>query len=389
MRAVICGDAHIGAVFGLGRPNGKGGNTRVDDYERSLNYVIDHVIETKADIFIQTGDMFEFRDPEPKHMSIVDRALKRLSNANIATFVLMGNHDYKRSGDNFVSSISSLGACEYPNVRMILNPDVIQVSNKDNEKVSLLLMPYRDRRMYAGKTTAEQSEEYDSEVRALIKTCEPNTPIVAIGHNFFYEGSYNDYGGSEVMAKPLAFTGCDVAMMGHVHQFRVLRKSSPVCIYTGSMEKSNFGDANIEKYFIDYNIGKKRAKFCKIPARGLLDVSCDLTGHDFSQITQALEDAIDAYDIEDKVVRFKVTIDEKVMPAVDRKAIQTRLYDNGAFHVSKVLVEIITKRTVRDNEILKHKDDYSMFKAFAKSQSIEDKYQKLLLKEAKVIMGAV
>jgi len=387
MRAIVCGDVHIGAVFGLGRSNGKGGNTRVDDYERSLNYVVDHAIETKAEIFIQTGDMFEFRDPEPEHMGIVDRALKKLSNANIASFILMGNHDYKRSGDNFTSSISSLGACEYPNVRMVLNPDVIQVSNKDNKRVNLLLLPYRDKRMYPGKTTAEQSGGYDAEVRSLIETCEQDIPIIAVGHNFFYEGSYNNYGGSEIMAKPLAFAGCDVAMMGHVHQFRVLRKSSPVCIYTGSMEKSNFGDSNIEKYFIDYNVEKKRAKFCKIPVRNLLDISYDLTGHDFSGITKALDDAVEAYDVEDRIVRFKVTIDEKVAPAVDRKAIQSKLYDNGAFYVSKVLVEIITKRTVRDIGILNHKDDLSMFEAFAKSQGIEDAYQKLLLKEAKIIMG--
>ena len=31
MRAVICGDTHIGAIFGLGKNNGRGGNTRVDD----------------------------------------------------------------------------------------------------------------------------------------------------------------------------------------------------------------------------------------------------------------------------------------------------------------------------------------------------------------------
>ena len=31
MRAIICGDVHIGAVFGLGGGNGSGGNTRVDD----------------------------------------------------------------------------------------------------------------------------------------------------------------------------------------------------------------------------------------------------------------------------------------------------------------------------------------------------------------------
>ena len=93
MRSIICGDTHIGAVFGLGRPNGRGGNTRVDDYESTLNSIIDYTIESKADIFIQTGDLFEHRDPSPQHMKIVDKALKRLSNANIATFVLMGNHD--------------------------------------------------------------------------------------------------------------------------------------------------------------------------------------------------------------------------------------------------------------------------------------------------------
>ena len=133
MRAVICGDTHIGAVFGLGRPNGKGGNTRVDDYEKTLNSIIDHTIDSGADIFIQTGDLFEHRDPSPQHMKIVDKALKRLSNANIATFVIMGNHDYKRSGSEFTSAISSLAACEYPNVRMLLDPEVVEVCNSKNE----------------------------------------------------------------------------------------------------------------------------------------------------------------------------------------------------------------------------------------------------------------
>jgi DNA repair protein SbcD/Mre11 len=389
MRVIVCGDVHMGAVFGLGRPNGKGGNTRVDDYEESLNYVIDYVIRTKADIFVQTGDVFEFRDPEPEHMSIIDRALKRLSNANVASFVLMGNHDYKRNGDNFVSSISSLGACEYPNVRMVLNQDVIQVSNRRGERVNLLLLPYRDKRMFKGKNTLEQSKEYDSEVQSLIKTCESDTPIVAIGHNFFYEGSYSSYGGAEIMADPTAFSACDVVMMGHVHQFRVLRSASPACIYTGSMERSNFGDANVSKYLIDYSVEKKNAKFCKIPVRNLLDASCDLTDCSFSEILQELDNEISKLNVSEQIVRFRVLIDERVLPAVDRKDIQKKLYDAGAFYVSKVLVEVSVKRTIRDNEITKHKDDASMFKAFVKSQGIDKDYGKLLLKEAKKIMGAV
>jgi len=387
MRVIVCGDTHIGAVFGLGRPNGSGGNTRVDDYASSLNYVVDHAIDTKADIFIQTGDIFEHRDPSVEHMAIVDKALKRLSNANIATFVIMGNHDYKRNGNSFTSSITSLSACEYPNVRMLLDPEVVQVCNANNERVNLLLLPYRDRRMYPGEDSRLQSAAYDEYIKEEISSVDNGIPIVAVGHNFFYEGSYNDYGGAELMVKPNSFRGCDVAMMGHLHQFRVLRKSAPVCIYTGSMERSNFGDATVDKYFVDYNISRKKAKFCKIPSRGLLDATEDLSGLDFSGISEALTNAIDAHDVSEKIVRFKVIADEKVLPAIDKASIQSTLYDNGAFHVSKVIIEAISKRVVRDNSVLKHKDDFSMFKAFLESQEIEEEYRKLLLEETQIIMG--
>ena len=211
--------------------------------------------------------------------------------------------------------------------------------------------------------------------------------MIAVGHNFFYEGSYNDYGGAELMVRPNAFRGCDVAMMGHLHQFRVLRKTAPVCIYTGSMERSNFGDANIDKYFIDYNIGRKKAKFCKIPSRGLLDVTEDLADGGFSDISDLLCESIDKLDVTDKIVRYKEIIDEKVLPAVDKMFIQSRLYDNGAFHVSKVIIEVLTKRVIRDSSVLNYKDDSSMFRAFVDSQEIEEEYKKLLLKESAIIMG--
>jgi len=387
MRIVICGDTHIGAVFGLGRANGTGGNTRVDDYEKTLNYIIDHCIDTKVDIFVQTGDMFEHRDPSIEHMNIVDKALKRLSNANIATFVIMGNHDYKKSGTSFTSSITSLSSAEYPHVRMLLDPEVVQVCNSENEKVNLILLPYRDRRMYSGSGIKEQSGNYDLEVKTLIDSIDNGDPIVSIGHNFFYEGSFNDYGGTEILSNPLTFKGCDIAMMGHLHQFRVLRKRAPVCVYTGSMERSNFGDADVDKYFIDYDISKKKAKFCKTPVRELLDVSFDLSGVDFANINEAIESALEEYDISDKIVRFKFAIDEKVLPAVDKDAIQASLYNLGAFHVSKVSIEVVAKRLVRDSSILNHTDDYSMFKAFIDSQGIDKEYEKALLKEAKIIMG--
>ena len=388
MRAVICGDAHIGAIFGLGRPDGNGGNTRINDYVKSLNHIVDYTISSKADIFIQTGDMFEHRDPDVRHMAIVDSALKKLSNAGVSTFVIMGNHDYRRNGSSFTSSITSLAAADYPNVRMVLDPEVIEVSNNDGDSSNLLLLPFRDHRMYPGKGNKEKSEGFEAEIRSLIDGVKNQNPTIAVGHNFFYEGSYNDFGGSELMARPSAFEGCDVALMGHLHQFRVLRKKSPVCIYTGSMERSNFGDANVDKYFIDYDLSTKKASFKKVPSRELVERSIDLSGADCSDISDRIDEEIGLIDLKDKIVRFKFAIDEKVLPAVDKKSISDKLYAAGAFFVSKVIIEVITKRIVRDNSVLEHEDDYSMFKAFVEKQGLSKAALEDMLKEARNIMEA-
>lgn len=388
MRAVVCGDAHIGAVFGLGRPDGNGSNTRINDYVKSLNHIIDYTISSKADIFIQTGDIFEHRDPDVNHMAIVDQALKKLSNAGVSTFVIMGNHDYRRNGNGFTSSISSLAAADYPNVRMVLEPEVIQVSSDSGDSSNLLLIPFRDQRMYSGKTNKEKSTAFEAHIRELIDSIDNGSPTIAVGHNFFFEGSYNDFGGSELMIRPRAFEGCDVSMMGHLHQFRVLRKKSPVCIYTGSMERSNFGDANVDKYFIDYDLSSKKASFKKVPSRELLEYSADLSGADFSNIIDKIDEEINGQDLKEKIVRLKLIVDEKVLPAVDKKSISNKLYECGAYFVSKVIIEVVAKRIVRDNSVLEHKDDFSMFKAFLGSQSIDATSLEEMLKEAKIIMEA-
>ena len=367
MRAVICGDAHIGAIFGLGRPDGNGGNTRINDYVKSLNHIVDYTISSKA---------------------IVDAALKKLSNAGVSTFVIMGNHDYRRNGSSFTSSITSLAAADYPNVRMVLDPEVIEVSNNDGDSSNLLLLPFRDHRMYSGKGNKEKSVGFEAEIKSLIDGVKNQNPTIAVGHNFFYEGSYNDFGGSELMARPSAFEGCDVALMGHLHQFRVLRKRSPVCIYTGSMERSNFGDANVDKYFIDYDLSTKKASFKKVPSRELVERSIDLSGADFSDISDRITEEIGMIDLKEKIVRFKFAIDERVLPAVDTKSISDKLYAAGAFFVSKVIIEVIAKRIVRDNSVLEHEDDYSMFKAFVEKQELSKATLEGMLKEARNIMEA-
>lgn len=389
MRAVICGDVHIGAVFGLGGPNKSGGNTRVDDYAATLNWIVDYTINSKAEIFIQTGDLFEVRNPTLEHMAIADSALKRLSKANIATFVIMGNHDYRRSGTGYTSSILSLSAGDLPNVKILIDPKIVHFTSAKNESVNIFLLPYRDRRLFSGRTNREQSEDLGNQIRSMISSVKNKDPIMAVGHNFFFEGSYQEYGGSEVMLDPASFVGCDVVMMGHLHQHRVLKKSSVSCIYTGSMERTNFGESGQKKVLIDYDITAKQSKFVETPVRDLLDFSIDLSDSDFSNISSNLEIELSKHTVKDKIVRVKIICEDKFVAAIDRQTIQNKLYSSGAHFVSKIIIEASVKRIVRDSSILNLTDDLSMIEVFINSQNLEDNFKKQILQEAKTIILGV
>lgn len=386
MKIVICGDSHIGAVFGLGGPNGSGGNTRVDDYEKTLNYIVDYCIDAGVDIFVQTGDAFDKRNPTPEQMDIFSRALKRLSANNIFSIVIMGNHDYKRAGGSYSSAISSLSAKDMPNVRTVISPELMTVNNFSDSPVNLLLMPFRDRRMYSGASTKEDSLLYEEEVAGMISSS-PAGPIVAIGHNFFYEGSYNDYGGSEVLPRPTAFRGCDMVAMGHYHNFKIIKKSDPISIYTGAMERVNFGDADSKKVFIEYNTDTRRTKVHTTPVRDLWDGEISVADSTFESVGDDLEAALSSLDIKDKIVRVKVVLYERLASSIKKQFIEKRLYELGAHFVSKISFEYIYQRMIRDTSILGEKDDYSMFKAFVEDQGLDSELEKRLLLEAETIFN--
>ena len=77
MKAVICGDAHFGVVHGLGKNKPDGGNTRYDDYSNTMDYIVNYCIDNDIDVFIQTGDLFEDRDPPPEVLALADNFLKK------------------------------------------------------------------------------------------------------------------------------------------------------------------------------------------------------------------------------------------------------------------------------------------------------------------------
>lgn len=389
MRVVICGDSHIGAVYGLGYSNKSGVNSRLDDYEKTLNYIVDYAIQNNVDAFIQTGDVFDSRTPIPEHMDVFNKALRKLSMANVTSIIIMGNHDYRRSGDGFTSAITSLAARDYSNVRIILEPEVLKLSGKNDEALNVLLLPYRDRRMYDGKSTEEDSKAYQDEVLFHINECDNNFPIIAVGHNFYYDGSYNDYGGTEILVKPEIFEKCDMVTMGHYHQFKIFKRKEPIAFYIGSMEKLNFGDGKIDKFFIDYNTQTKQSKIIKAPVRNLEDIVLDLSSIGYESFYTTLMEKITDFNLEDKIVRLRVLVRDTLVNILSKADIEKILNEKKPFYISKIIIEPVILKVIKDNIILNHNDDLSLFRAFLETQTNIEKEESVnIMSEVKKIIEA-
>lgn len=386
MKTLICGDTHIGAVFGLGKGNGSGGNTRVDDYEKSLSYVVDFAIDNNVDVFVQTGDLFEVRNPTPEHINIADRLIKKLSDHNILTIIIMGNHDYKKMGDSFTSSILSLPSKNYPNVRLLIEPEIISCSNKNGENQSILLIPYRDRRMYAGNTSKEYTESFNQHIESLSGLLSDKTTNIAVGHNFFFRGNYFDFGGMEVLANPDSFKNCELVVMGHLHEFSHIRKNSPQTFYVGSLEKTNFGDKNTDKYFLTFDSKTKETIKHKIPVRDLKEVELDLLPLESSEFSQYIEKNLDQENLSDKIIKIKVKIKEHLTSFISKVDLEKRAYNAGAFFVSKVVFDIEQVKFEKNKEILQIKNEVEMFEAYVKSQISDAGILEKILEESKKIM---
>ncbi len=386
MKTIICGDTHIGAVFGLGRANGSGGNTRIDDYERSLNFIIDYAISNEVEVFIQTGDLFEVRNPAAEHIQIADKAIKRLSDANIFTVIIMGNHDYRKTGDTYTSALATMQANSYKNVRILLKPESITYHNKRDESQAMLFVPYRDKRMYPGSNSKECTDLFNSHLKEMIEKLPEGVTSLVVGHNFFFEGSYFDYGGHEVLVSPDSLSKADLVVMGHHHEFRKIRRSEPAAYYVGSLEKTNFGDSDVDKFFILFDSETKEVQQIKTPTRELMDLGIDLSASTAFTYLQDYGEQLKKYDLSEKICRAKIKIKDGTQALFSKSEIEKTLYTLGAFHVSKILWDIEQVKLEKDKGILSHKTDFEIFEAFAKTQGLQDTFLQKLLEEAKKIM---
>ena len=124
-------DIHFGSGESHGRINAATGlNTRFEDFVLALSKVVDFAIAKQSDVFLFSGDAYRNASPEPIYQKMFASQLKRLSDAQIKTILVVGNHDQiLRSSQSH--SMSVFQSLEVPGIITVDRPMSIKLDTKN------------------------------------------------------------------------------------------------------------------------------------------------------------------------------------------------------------------------------------------------------------------
>src|SRR4030066_2525644 len=93
MKFIHISDSHLGAAT-LGRKLSLAGiNQREEDICQVFAFAIDRILELKPDFVLHSGDLFHSVRPSNRIIDFALRQFLKLSQAQIPTVIISGNHD--------------------------------------------------------------------------------------------------------------------------------------------------------------------------------------------------------------------------------------------------------------------------------------------------------
>lgn len=332
---------HVSDIhFGSGELHGKlnpetGLNVRLEDFCRAFQKCVDYALSVPADVFLFSGDAYRNASPEPIYQKLFAEQLRRLSEANIKTILVVGNHDqiFKSSASHSMSVFQSLAV---PNLLIIDKPQLLRLDTAHGA-LQIVGIPYVTRNLlmtheaYATLTNAEIERVLAKHLSAILtnlyEELDPNLPTVATAHIMLDRaraGAEQELLVGYTTTFPLSlFTDSrlDYVALGHVHRHQTLHDQPPV-VYAGSIERVDFGEESEDKGFVHARIARKETsyEFHSIEPRPFVTVDADLT--ESKNPTADLLRRLEGKDLKGVVLRIRYKILEHQTPLLDEAALR-------------------------------------------------------------------
>lgn len=360
MKIIHFADLHLG-VETYGRIDPETGlSTRLLDFLRSLDEVVEYAIKNKVDLVLFCGDAYKSREPSQTQQREFAKRIRQLSLNKIPAFLLIGNHDLPNAiGRATATEIFDTLAVE--NVYVSNRPALYHIQT-NNGIIQVVSLPWLRRSALLAMLSKEDTRTLDftqineqlqniltNLIAGNVSKLDPSLPSVLAAHVWIL----NAKTGSEkqmtigqehmLLTSNVAHPAFDYVALGHIHRHQVLWENPPV-VYSGSLNRVDFGDEEDEKgfYVIDIEQDKQTGKRCvsyefhPVAGRRFLTINVNIEAEDIDPTGTALKAiAAQADKVHDAIVRLNVIMPAGIAGQMRDNDIRQALEDAHYFTIAK------------------------------------------------------
>lgn len=374
-------DIHLG-VENYGRLDSSTGlHSRLNDFINSFSTAIEIAIEEKVDFALFCGDAYKNNNPNPTHQREFARQIYRLSNAEIPVVLINGNHDNPLTHGR-ASALDIFSTLNIPNTYVVTKPRLITLKTARG-MVQIVGIPWPTRNEYLEKEEYKNGDidtvnrkirkRLLNKINSFIPKLNLEYPKILAGHLTIAESVFS---GSEnfavigndpvVPVKYFLDSVFDYIALGHIHKYQNLNTTGNIpVVYSGSMERINFGEEKEDKGFCIGSInngGNVEYEFISLPTRKMITI--DMAIKNVNNPTEYFLNEIEKYDLKDAIIRIHYNISEEQEGRLDFKRINEALKE--AFLVTGITRKILRKSTSRRSNLSEEMDVFSALSEYVK-----------------------
>lgn len=352
LRVLHFADAHIDiANYGRHDPD-TGLPIRVMDFLRALDQVIETAVSEQVDLVIFAGDAYKDRNPQPTYQREWGKRMMRLSQANIPTVLLVGNHDVSPAVGR-AHTLQEFKTLEIDHLHVadrleLLGPNELGVPAQVITVPWISPSQFLTRQDASGKSVEEILLETENRltqaVENMVRRAGPELPLILTAHASVQGAKW----GSErtvMLGHELVLGGrlvnnpkLDYVALGHIHKHQCLTavNQHPPVVYPGSIERIDFGELRETKGFVmaDITRGQTAWRFVKLKTRRFLDFKPETDDAD-SFMADILAQLPDSEKVEGAICRVQLTYLRDWEPLLDEKAIADHFHLAFSIQIQK------------------------------------------------------
>ncbi len=374
VRVLHIADLHIG-VENYGHFDvTRGMHTRLIDFLARLDEAIDIGIARGVDVVLIAGDMFKNRNPPPRLQREFAERIRRLHEHKIPVLMVVGNHDVAPGRDS-ANSVSVYEGLQFAGVDIARKPAVYRYQTAHGA-LAIIAMPWIMREVFLSNNDAlrlvglsEQEAEilrvveaYIADQTDILLAEDPQRPIIVTYHGTV-AGAVSGFEkqltlGREIQLPQSVLTpmGVDYVALGHVHKHQCLRQAPPV-VYSGSIERIDFGEINEAKGCVLVAFDGKQAswEFVPLASRPFIEITVDVQQSGDTPM-ERIELAISRKPLTDAIVKLEITVAPAQKSLVSERQIRQLFVQAEVAHVARIVIETPEQKENRKVDVTRSDD---------------------------------